>query len=175
MTYISMIGPGTAGETAELLRSRLLERCALVAEKQRGSTAFLMFESSSLLTRIVELLSLDICAENGNVIVDAFGYACGSLWADDDVLPLVTFNILRERGFTEHERESWTVSSAAAGESTAEKPEIEYVSPSELARLGVSRRKDPDALEDTECCRAEAAEPVKPEKRRRRRSYDPEL
>lgn len=177
MTYISMIGPGTVGETAEFLRSRLMQRCALAGEKRRGDTALLIFEKNSIFSRNVYLLTLDISISGGQVIVDAFSHASGTIFADDEELALAAAQLLCERGFAEYERESWTVSAASEAESARrETPETEYASPMDLARLGAPRGKGSDVTETAEPLRAKAAKPVKPEKRRRgKRSYDPEL
>lgn len=177
MSYLSMTGAGSVGETADFLRARLLEKCALAGEKQRvkdgAGSAFLLFESSSLFTRGVELLALNISGDGENVTVDAFGHGCGSIWADEDALPLYARAALSERGFVENERDCWRIAGDAgdgggesAGQERAE-AEAEYVSPMELAKLGAAGGKK-DA-------RGVQGEAVRAEKRREKRGYDPEL
>lgn len=172
MSYISMTGAGSVNETADFLKEFFADKCALAAEKRRGDTAFLMLEESSLFARNVCLLVLDISSHGGQVIVDAFGHAYGSIFADDAALPLKAAETLRQRGFTEHERGSWTVSEAAQAEGERERPEPDPISPAELARLGAQGR---GRVAGYRRAGQERAEPEKRRAKRGKRSYDPEI
>lgn len=178
MAYISMRGAGSVGETADFLRERFSQEYALAEEKRRieggAGSAFLLFESSSLFTRGVELLALNISGDGKTVTVDAFGHGCGSIWADEDALPLYTRAALLERGFIENEREGWRIAGDAGdggGEARERaEAEVECVSPMELAKLGASGGK-----KDAHGVRDEAVRAEKGRKRRGKRDYDPEL
>ena len=169
MARISMTGRGGVDETADFLKEHFRRGCALAEENRRtrggAGTAFLLFENSGLLARGVKILALDISGDGKNVTVDAFGHACGSIWADEDELPLAAAEALRGRGFAALERESWKISSPYVDDNGV-KRQVEYVSPEELAKLGSSRSGD-DARAANE--RASGTEKT------RKRSYDPEV
>lgn len=180
MAYISMRGAGGVGEIADFLRERFSRDCALAEELRRveggAGSAFLLFESSCLFTRGVELLALNISGDGENVTVDAFGHGCGSIWADEDALPLYARAALSERGFVENERDCWRIAGDAGdggGESAGQErteAEAEYVSPMELAKLGAAGGK-----KDAHGVQGEAVRAEKRRKKRGKQDYDPEL